>query len=188
MVCNSSCPWSLFTGSGDHTSSPLSIKALETIDILRSQLERCQADLQTDEELFAEKMEEMSELQQNYEEIISEKSRLEILWVAAQQSEGALKNELLSVLEEVTILERELVDREQMIQHQTFLLDGGGGSNEKKYIDDDGEGETPSVGEIPSTEVDKGTSHGLVANRSLIVGKVSTSKLEVRSYSYKVKL
>ena len=65
---------------------------METIRLLRRELERCHADLQTDEELFAEKMEEMSQLQAAYNQLLREKERLEEMWMAAQENEGAMEN------------------------------------------------------------------------------------------------
>lgn len=121
-------------------------------------------------------MDEMAELQQNYDEIVSEKSRLESLWLATQQSEEELRNELLRLLEEVKILEKELLGREQIIQHQKALLEGGT-NNEKEHCVD--EGGIPSVREIPSVGVDEGTSSNFEANRSLIAGKINISSLEV---------
>ena len=69
--------------------SVLTERAMETIRLLRRELERCHADLQTDEELFAEKMEEMSQLQAAYNQLLREKERLEDMWMAAQENEGA---------------------------------------------------------------------------------------------------
>ena len=65
---------------------------METIRLLRRELERCHADLQTDEELFAEKMEEMSQLHAAYNQLLREKERLEDMWMAAQENEGAMEN------------------------------------------------------------------------------------------------
>jgi DNA invertase Pin-like site-specific DNA recombinase len=61
---------------------------METIRLLRSELERCHADLQTDEELFAEKVDELSEVQSAYSQLLREKERLEEMWLAAQEKEG----------------------------------------------------------------------------------------------------
>ena len=66
----------------------LTERAMETIRLLRRELERCHADLQTDEELFAEKMDELSELQSAYNQLLREKERLEEIWLAAQENEG----------------------------------------------------------------------------------------------------
>lgn len=114
----------------------------------------------------------MAELQQNYEEMVSEKSRLENLWLAAQESEEKLKDELLRILEEVKFLEKELFDREQIILHQKALLEGGA-VDETKHQDT--EGEIPD----PSVEIDNEINRKFAASRSLIAGKVSTSILEV---------
>ncbi len=129
--------------------------------------------MQTDEELFAEKTDEIAELQLNYEEIVSEKSRLENMWLAAQKSEEELRVELQKVLEEVRILEKELADREQIIQHQKVLLEGGVGEGVNE------EGHPLDEGEVPTVGGNERMDSEFTANRSLIVGKVSTSTLEV---------
>ena len=69
-------------------SSVLTERAMETIRQLRRELERCHADLQTDEELFAEKIEELNQLQSAYNQLVREKERLEEMWLAAQENEG----------------------------------------------------------------------------------------------------
>ena len=69
-------------------SSILTERAMETIRLLRKELERCHADLQTDEELFAEKVDELSEVQSTYSQLLREKERLEEMWLAAQEKEG----------------------------------------------------------------------------------------------------
>ena len=69
-------------------SSILTERAMETIRLLRKELERCHADLQTDEELFAEKVDELSEVQSAYSQLVREKERLEEMWLAAQEKEG----------------------------------------------------------------------------------------------------
>ena len=61
---------------------------METIRLLRRELEQCHADLQTDEELFAEKVDELSEIQSAYSQLLREKERLEEMWLAAQEKEG----------------------------------------------------------------------------------------------------
>lgn len=72
-------------------SSVLTERAMETIRQLRRELERCHADLQTDEELFAEKIEELNQLQSAYNQLVREKERLEEMWLAAQENEGTWK-------------------------------------------------------------------------------------------------
>ena len=159
------------------TTSPLSAKALQTIDLLRSELEHCHADLQTDEELFAEKLDEIAELQQSYSEVAAEKERLESMWLAAQESEEQLRTELKKVLDQLRAVEDELAGRDRVIQQQKDLLSGQKG--EGLLVD---EQELPHEGrEIPIAGGDeRGDDHGkFSANRSLIVGKVSTSTLEV---------
>ena len=74
----------------DSPSSVLTERAMETIRLLRRELERCQVDLQTDEELFAEKIEELNQLQLAYNQLVREKERLEKMWLASQENEGSL--------------------------------------------------------------------------------------------------
>jgi len=62
------------------SQSPVSKRALETIELLRSELERCHVDLETDEELFAEKVEELNELLMKYNLLLQEKERIEAMW------------------------------------------------------------------------------------------------------------
>ena len=122
-------------------------------------------------------MDEIAELQLNYEEIVAEKSRLESMWLAAQRSEEELRVELQKVLEEVRILEKELADRELIIQHHEVLLEGGvrEGVNE--------EGPPLDEGEVTTVEGNEMMDSEFTANRSLIVGKVSTSTLEVHVHT-----
>jgi len=61
------------------SQSPVSKRALETIELLRSELERCHVDLETDEELFAEKVEELNELLMKYNLLLQEKERIEAM-------------------------------------------------------------------------------------------------------------
>ena len=61
---------------------------METIRQLRRELERCQTDLQTDEELFAEKIDELNQLQFAYNQLVREKERLEESWLESQENEG----------------------------------------------------------------------------------------------------
>ena len=70
------------------SSSVLTERAMETIRLLHRELEQCHADLQTDEELFAEKVDELSEVQSAYSQLLREKERLEEMWLAAQEKEG----------------------------------------------------------------------------------------------------
>ena len=82
----------MYTGGSpsdtEPASSALTERATETIRLLRRELERCHADLQTDEELFAEKVDELSEVQSAYSQLLREKERLEEMWLAAQEKEG----------------------------------------------------------------------------------------------------
>ena len=85
---------------------------METIKLLRRELEQCQIDLQTDEELFAEKSEELSQLQAAYNRLVKEKERLEEMWLAAQENEGLLESEVYQLKEHLSAMARQLVGRE----------------------------------------------------------------------------
>ena len=91
---------------------------METVQLLRRQLEQCQIDLQTDEDLFSEKMEEINELQSSYNELVREKERIESMWLAAQENEGLLLSELHQVYQQVSIMASELSSKEEVIQQQ----------------------------------------------------------------------
>ena len=107
----------------------------------------------------------------------AEKERLETMWLAAQQSEGLLRAELEKVLEQLQNVEKELADREEVIEQQKDSLSSHKG--EESLVN---EQELPhEVREIPVAGGDEGVDdhREFLANRSLIVGKVSTSTLEV---------
>ena len=53
--------------------SPISKRALETMELLQAELDQCHADLETDEELFAEKVDELNSLKTNYDALLQEK-------------------------------------------------------------------------------------------------------------------
>ena len=105
------------------SQSPVSKRALETIELLRSELERCQVDLETDEELFAEKVEEVNELQKNYDLLLQEKERIERLWVSAKETETRLQSEVQQLLEKLFSMENELSEREAVIQQRRDSLE-----------------------------------------------------------------
>ena len=200
------------------SQSPVSKRALETIELLRSELERCQVDLETDEELFAEKVEEVNELQKNYDLLLQEKDRIERLWVSAKETENRLQSEVQQLLEKLFSMESELSEQEAIIQQQRDSLEK---ENEKGDIHSaKGHITRLSVGvqatsmesesETRETSFDKmehqsevlteednsvdslqeesrfvpllqQTLVDFTANRSLLEGKVETSRMEVRT-------
>ena len=203
------------------SQSPVSKRALETIELLRSELERCQVDLETDEELFAEKVEEVNELQKNYDLLLQEKERIERLWVSAKETETRLQSEVQQLLEKLFSMENELSEREAVIQqrrdslekedekgvlsvkdHVTRLSVGVQASlatsvesesetreassdklehqsevliEEEDNSVDSLQGESGFVPLLQQTLVD------FTANRSLLDGKVETTRMEVRT-------
>lgn len=204
------------------SQSPVSKRALETIELLRSELERCQVDLETDEELFAEKVEEVNELQKNYDLLLQEKERIERLWVSAKETETRLQSEVQQLLEKLFSMENELSEREAVIQQRRDSLEKedetGGVLSVKDHVTrlsvgvqaslatsvesesetreassdklehqsevlieeednsvDSLQGESGFVPLLQQTLVD------FTANRSLLEGKVETTRMEVRT-------
>ena len=201
------------------SQSPVPKRALETIELLRSELERCQVDLEMDEELFAEKVEEVNELQKNYDLLLQEKERIERLWVSAKETETRLQSEVQQLLEKLFSMESELSEQEAIIQQQRDSLEKenekGGVLSAKEHTTRLNVGvqaflATPMESE-PETSSDKlehrsevlieednsvdslqeesrfvpllqQTLVDFTANRSLLEGKVETSRMEVRTY------
>ena len=202
------------------SQSPVSKRALETIELLRSELERCQVDLETDEELFAEKVEEVNELQKNYDLLLQEKERIERLWVSAKETESRLQSEVQQLLEKLFSMENELSEREAVIQQRRDSLekeDETGGvlsvkdhvtklsvgvqaslatsveseSKTREASSDKMEHQSQVLMEEEDNSVDQGecgcvpllqqTLVDFTANRSLLEGKVETTRMEVRT-------
>lgn len=200
------------------SQSPVSKRA----ELLRSELERCQVDLETDEELFAEKVEEVNELQKNYDLLLQEKERIERLWVSAKETETRLQSEVQQLLEKLFSMENELSEREAVIQQRRDSLEKedetGGVLSVKDHVTrlsvgvqaslatsvesesetreassdklehqsevlieeednsvDSLQGESGFVPLLQQTLVD------FTANRSLLDGKVETTRMEVRT-------
>lgn len=206
-------------------SSLFSTKALQIIEELRSELEHCHSDLQTDEELFAEKMDEMSDLRLSCSELLAEKERLEEMCLMAQETERLLRHDLAQVLEKLSSMKTKLISKDETIDMQKQLLEGlqriesnqyssSGqklepavqsdiGSHEESkthqtdvtvtcsskviaHDKDGGDLETEKLMETDLTLVEKTSGDLLEAdpfefssNRSLLVGKVKTSSIEV---------
>lgn len=103
--------------------SPPSDGSKETILRLQAELEHCRADLKTDEQAFAEKAEEATELQFTCEVLVREKARAEAMWVAAQESEAELQEQM-----------------EQLQRRLAALMGGAGGvaKEDGGVVGDDG--------------------------------------------------
>ena len=84
--------------------------------MLQSELEQCHVDLETDEELFAEKVDELNSLKSNYDTLLQEKERIEQMWTAATETEGQLRQDVGQLLEKLSSLERELSSRDSTIE------------------------------------------------------------------------
>lgn len=89
----------------------------ETISQLRLELEQCHVDLRTDELAFAEKGEELAEVQAVCEVLVREKGQVEGLWVAAQESEAHLQAQVDHLTRQLAALEGGMAD--------DSTLDGG---------------------------------------------------------------
>jgi len=100
------------------SQSPVSKRALETIELLRSELERCHVDLETDEELFAEKVEELNELLMKYNLLLQEKERIEAMCLSAKETEVQLRWEVQQLLERLSTMESRLSDFQSVTQQQ----------------------------------------------------------------------
>lgn len=176
--------------------------AEETISVLRAELEQCRADLKTDELAFAEKMEELTELQSTCDILTREKARAEAMWLAAQESEAELQGQVeqlqkrLAEMGGVGGVVREGVSEvgcvAEGIEVETVRSAHEGvvpeGSNQEGVAEDIEEGVAEESGEELSEDSLSGTlSWGAVeqedfkANRSLMRGKVKTDSIEVRS-------
>lgn len=188
------------------SSSPVSKRAMETIALLRRQLEQCQIDLQTDEELFAEKTDELNELQTSYEELVREKERIEALWLTAQESEGLLQSELHQVYQQVSLMAKELSSKEEVLEKQREWIERwqhGEGRSEIEKIEREDIEEDPMPSEVllmPGPSVggvseERGVAMGegetprplqtpemeeFMYSRSVLQGKVKTGSMEVR--------
>ena len=185
---------------------PISSKAAETISLLRTELVRCHQDLQTDEQAFAEKIEEITELQSVCHALSRDKERAEAMWLATQESEAELQmqvEELLRKLAElkkggrreevgVVMLEDSLVEEGVKTTAEEMGVTEGCGEVVKSGYNED------SIREEKSLNAHADSLTGGVAlpregqpslspeeerfkaTRSLILGKVKTDSLEVR--------
>lgn len=135
----------------------------ETISQLRSELEKCRMDLRTDEQAFAEKGEELAELQLVCDTLMREKDRVEGMWLAAQGSEAAMQGRVSQLTETLVALEGGVAGGEEV----------GASTSEQSVAEED------SLSEDVALSSPEGRT--FVANRSLLEGKVKTSSLEVRA-------
>ena len=103
-------------GFSHTTHSPISKRALEAIEMLQAELQQCHIDLETDEELFSEKVDELNSLQTNYNTLLQEKDRIEQMWTVAMEAEGQLRQDVEQLLERLSALERELSSRDSTIE------------------------------------------------------------------------
>ena len=86
------------------------------MELLQAELEQCHVDLETDEELFAEKVDELNSLQTNYDILLQEKERIEQMWSIAMETESQLHQEVGQLLERLSALEAELSSRDSTIK------------------------------------------------------------------------
>lgn len=161
----------------------------QTVSLLRSELEACRKDLCTDEQVFAEKMEEIGELQSACHVLSLEKERAESMWAAAQASEAKLLSQLDQLSQKVTMLERPgVVDDEKVdvICEDVGSIGGGELSACDASLSNDSlEGGGGGGGEACPSSMDMNVLaiERFAATRSLIHGKVKTSNLEVHVHN-----
>lgn len=156
-ACSNNGAWE----SDMHVEPPSSDEAIAQ---LRSELVRCRMDLWTDELAFAEKGEEMSELQHACDVLVQEKERLEGMWVAAQESEAALQT------------------RVEQLTGKLAALEVGGADEGGEELGVSVHTEEQSVAEdsLSSGAVASPEEQQFAATRSLLRGKVKIDSLEVR--------
>ena len=149
--------------------------------MLRAELERCQVDLETDEELFAEKVEELNQLQSNYDLLLKERERTESMWSLARETEVKFQMEVEQLLEKLARMERELSARETVIHQLRGSMESGsdheGAKTEETLIEpspDKSSGSFDKEGDV-SPPSDGGD---LVEKWSLMKGRVKTGSLE----------
>ena len=107
-------------------------EAEDTISRLRLELERCHVDLHTDELAFAEKMEELAELQSTCETLVREKERAEAMWLAAQESEVGLQLQVEEMSRRLAAFEREGYRAGPGVLQGGGLVEVGGGRDERR--------------------------------------------------------
>ncbi len=156
----------------------------EIISHLRAELERYREDLKTDEQAFAEKMEEIVELQFTCDVLSREKARAEAMWMAAQDTEAELQGQV------------------EELQKRLLAVVGGVedvGKREGGVADDVGVapegGHEEGVAEVSAAEMSEDSlsenqqpwgaanQDYFQATRSLMKDKVKTDSLEVHACS-----
>lgn len=113
------------------------VMAAITVTQLRLELERCQTDLETDEVLYAEKVEELNEVQCRHDDAVREIKRLKGLWEAGQRAEDMLRREVERLGKRVRELEVERV-RELDVKQSTEE-EGLSQENGKQRVERDGD-------------------------------------------------
>ena len=176
-----------------------------TVTQLRRELEKCQCDLETDEVLFAEKVDELNDVQSRYEEVVGELVRLRGVWEVGEREKEGLCREverlerLVRELEtggvsgqEVEKLEEEKLEEEEesaerrevrgSVTSEQGSCEGVTGDRE---ISEHGppHHQTEGVGGGYITGRERGgeTARGeLISSLQLISGRVRTDRKEVR--------
>ena len=99
-----------------HIPSQAEQNVTYTVTQLRRELELCQSDLETDEVLYAEKIDELNEVQSRYDNLVRDSEQLKQLWEAGQRKEETLRREVERLSKRVTELEAMEKEREQGTQ------------------------------------------------------------------------
>lgn len=181
------CLLTLCDGEGVLHLDLTSTASDETIALLRLELEQCRADLRTDESAFAEKAEEMADLQYTCEVLAREKGRIEGMWVAAQESEAELQAQVDQLSERLAALAPPVgggavgvAEREATAMGvvEGVAMEGVGvaTSSEQGVAEVGGDSLSEGVASI-SAEIQR-----FEVTRSLIRGKVKTGCVEVSGW------
>ena len=141
--------------SPSSSSSLLTERAMETIRLLRREVERCQIDLQTDEELFAEKTEELGQLQMAYNLLLKEKETLEVMWLTAQENEGLLESEVFQLREHLAAMARQLAEKEGGRSEVREREEGGDGLGLQAQREEEEESEDDSLKDIKPSKTSR---------------------------------
>ena len=173
---------------------------IHTVAQLRRELELCQADLETDEVLYAEKIEELNEVQSRYDSSMGDNERLRDLWVAGQRREETLQREVDRLSNRVMELEAMEKELEQDIQRSRGKEEGEIEEDAKfSVVEQAGyrvhTHQQDEVGSNRNNHRDLALNEGLVEGKEeggvaeelmpclhLLKGKVRTDREEVRKW------
>lgn len=103
------------------------------VSSLYSEVEECQKNLQRDRLAFEEKLEEIAELKSACQTLLEEKERVEALWMASQNSEAKMADQVQQLERKVALLEEEKTNMSEEECKLAYVEEvsetGGGGRN-----------------------------------------------------------